>query len=456
MFGHYADRFDPASKAGVDTIPRKGHRARSPGGGTVQAPYAHQEAPPSADALNAGLAKLGIRVSPRQVEKLRKMGGDEVLQSLVRIGGDARGAAKAPDSRLSVSSPSSSPKPKPPAPAASRYLDEALGHHNHKAAHTDRKNKDSVPKLLSLSGAESKRQVLPGDSADDKDRVVTGLQSDRHRLYRQQVLAQNKVRKNILERLKGAGTNARSVFKKLAAKSGKPGEISLRSQDFRRGLQHLTGVQVSQSDLKELMRHVDPDGRGEVTEGSISRALNDVGTIPTVTRGKQAKKQQMYERQHEHRREAGYAVSNTDRKWQALRDAVSTIDNRITTRYGSDPGRLRRMFRAFQSNGDGTISVSKLRAGLSRVGVKKDEFAALMEGLVDVQKTVHAPVGKEDVYFSDLVQVFTHSHAAPEDTPFTSLAAAPSSVHGRTLPALARGLLGWDGLRNLPRAPASL
>ena len=61
-----------------------------------------------------------------------------------------------------------------------------------------------------------------------------------------------------------------------------------------------------------------------------------------------------------------------------------------------------------ERNGDGTISKKNLRKGMSRlgIGITDAQFGELMNGVQEAQESAGAPVGGDDIYFSDLIHVF--------------------------------------------------
>jgi hypothetical protein len=145
-------------------------------------------APPTKSDLQKGLSALGLNVSTEQLDKLRQMGGTEVLKSIVTLGGDSAAPATAPPS--------------------SRAPPRATNH----TGQTDKRNRESVDGLLQAPLAESKRVVSSGDDRRDTDRVVTGLQSDRHRHFQHRQMGRKKTELHALRSLKAAGPDPATVF----------------------------------------------------------------------------------------------------------------------------------------------------------------------------------------------------------------------------------------------------
>ena len=407
------DRFNKGSHVhvGVNKLSHKGRHARHGGA----SPFHIDSGPstPSKADLQKGLSELGIHISPQQLDKLRSMGGADVLKSIVTIGGnDGSGEQK----QRTVSQPTSSSSK---APAAAG-----------RSAQMEHKSSESVNGLLCMpdANAESRRFVASGDDTNDQDRVVTGLQSDRHRHYEKREMGRKKTERNALKRLKACGADSIAVFQLMSG--GDKGGITngneiITKEELRRGLTQIAGVQLSSSDLNSLVKTLDP-----MNEGKIGISLNQfsqaMSTVPVDIRPKTSRAA----RQH-HIDTINLTNKKTldpmQQKIQHRQNTMANIDSKLSKRFGTDPNRLRRLYIALDRNGDGTISTISLKNGLKQLGmgVSDSEFNELLSTVRDVQKnaaSVPTSMGdggdgenggddenggeSNDIYFSDLVHAF--------------------------------------------------
>jgi Ca2+-binding EF-hand superfamily protein len=393
------DRFDPVGQKHVDRLPHKGRNSRRHG----SAPFATETGPatPSKADLQRGLSELGIKISPQQLDKLRSMGGAEVLKSIVTLGSGKDGAP-------------------PPAPS-SRASQSATAPTRTQTGQTAHKNQSSVTGLLRMPVAEANRIVSSGDDIRDRDRVVTGLQSDRHRHFEHRQMGRKKTELHALRSLKACGPDPATVYKKLLQKNENGSKDILSKDGLRRGLTELAGVQLSPADLDAVVHKLDPKMSGK--EGITLRQFSQILTkLPDNHRAKTSRQ----ERQHHidtinltNRR----AVDPVQVEVNSRAAVLAGIDAKLSKRFGTEPDRLRRLYMAMERNGDGTISASNLQNGMNRLGmsVSKDEFKTLMVTVQNVQRSVNAPPSGDDIYFSDLVHAFEREISPMDSQDFASL-----------------------------------
>ena len=432
------NRFNPNAKR-IDKLPRKGGRGSARRSGPA-APYAQDAAPPSKESLAKGLESLGIAVSPAQVAKLRSLGGADVLNTIVKLGGGggAEGGGEV-----------NGGEERGPAGGAA----SVAAHDSLPTRQTNRKNKDSVHNILKAPKSESQRQVASGDDARDTDRVVTGLQSDRHRHHQARTMARKKVEIRALESLKACGADARAVFRKLQRRNGVgSGSGEVTPAALRQGLQELAGVQLSRADLNAVVQRITTSGGngstahgGGITLGMLSRALASVpqGIHPkTRTEARQAHIDRINLTNKK-------TLDPTATTLQERRATVAAIDAKVSKRFGTEPDRLRRFYMSLRRNGDGTISKRNLRAGMADLGMSMSdrEFNTLMDSVQAVQQSANVVGTGDDVYFSDLVHVFERE-PSQQDPPANSIDMRhiAGSVGN---PPPATGVL-YDGATGLP------
>jgi Ca2+-binding EF-hand superfamily protein len=335
------DRFSDHLKQ-VDRQPRKGRSKlnRNFGGG---APF-YQDTPSKAD-LQRGLSELGFKMSPQQFEKLRNMHGAEVLKSIVTIG---RRSGDGPTSASDNSSSSSR--------NGGQKVKVELNH----TGQTDKRNRESVDALLQMPAPEAKRIVASGDYSEDTDRVVTGLESDRHRHFEYKELGRKKAELHALQCLKACGPDPATVFKKIQKHNTSGGgggggggdtktNDALSKKEIRQGLAELAGVQLSSADLDSVIRKFDPKtgGKDGITLRQFSQVLSKIPNVHKAKTGRQA-------RQHH------IDVINLTNKKSldpnklaaaVNQRAIASIDSKVSKRFGTEPERLRRLFKAMESNG---------------------------------------------------------------------------------------------------------
>ena len=386
---------------GIDRQTSKGRYPK-----TTRAPY-HQDAGPTKSDLQKGLSALGLNVSTEQLDKLRQMGGTEVLKSIVTLGGDSAAPATAPPSSRA-----------PPT--------------NH-TGQTDKRNRESVDGLLQAPLAESKRVVSSGDDRRDTDRVVTGLQSDRHRHFQHRQMGRKKTELHALRSLKAAGPDPATVFKKMQRmqqQQSSRGDSKQQNNDvlskatLRRGLNELAGVQLSSADLDAVVRKLDPhhNGKEGVTLRQFSQILSKIPEAHKPKTARQARQHHIDAINLTNTRltEEQRATSHTQR-------AIASIDAKVSKRFGTEPDRMRRMYMAMESNGDGTISTVNFQKGLKQLGmgITTSEFQALVHQVRNVQSSVNAPSSGDDIYFSDIVHAFEHEVDLNQPTNDMSLNFSP-------------------------------
>ena len=395
----------------VDRLTHKGREHQSQQSGS--APYyqdSTQTTPSKAD-LQRGLSELGIKISPQQLDKLRSMGGSEVLKSIVTLGGSSNTTTAASDTRGGGGGGGGGQK---------QHQHSKPTNHT---GQTDHKNSESVHGLLRMPDQEAKRIVASGDDRRDTDRVVTGLQSDRHRHYERQQMGRKKTELHALRSLKACGPDPASVFKKLLRRDArgtgtttsngasvgdsKQSEV-LSKHALRKGLNELAGVQLSPADLDAVVRKLDPQGSGHngITLRQFSQILSK---IPDNHKPKTSRQ----ERQH-HKDLVNLTNTRSTDPTQVSKGktarAIAAIDAKVSKRFGTEPDRLRRLYMAMDSNGDGTISTTSLQKGLAQLGmgVSQNEFSELIHTVRAIQSNVNAPSSGDDIYFSDLVHAFEH------------------------------------------------
>jgi Ca2+-binding EF-hand superfamily protein len=358
-------------------------------------PFARQEGPdpgPSRKDIRKGLASLGIKLGNDQVEKLMSMGGANVLQSIVKTGGQKRAAS----SSLAAAPPSA------PQAAAAPHI---------ATPHNGKKNLESVSQLLAMPGPESRRQTASGDDARDTDRVVTGLQSDRHRHFQAKEMGRKKVQIRALESLKACGADAVAVFRKIQKNAGSSTAAeTITPEALKQGLKELAGVQLSDTDVEAVVTKINggggvsAGGGGHISLSSFADALSSVRTGLLPKSSRDARKERFDRINLTNKKSADPAAAAL----QHRKNIVTEIDAKLSKRFGTEPDRLRRLYMSLERNGDGTVSKANLRKGMAHLGmgITDAQFGELMKGVEEAQTSVNAAVGGDDVYFSDLIHVF--------------------------------------------------
>ena len=311
-----SDRFDPTGYKHVDRLAHKGRSKQRQN----NIPYATETKTPSKQDLYRGLSELGIKISPQQLEKLRSMGGSEVLKSIVTLG--------------TTTNSSTAP---PAAPSTSGTYNQPPKHSL--TGQTYRKNSTSVDGLLRMPDAEANRSLASGDDQKDQDRVVTGLQSDKHRHFEHRQIGRKKTEIRALQTLKACGPDPATIYKKLLTNNKKNSSNKgiLSKEALRQGMTEIAGIQLSPADYESVVKKLDPQMKGK--EGITLRQFSQIlSKIPSEHRAKTTRQA----RQH-HIDTINLtnkkAVDPVQVEISGRAAVISGIDQKLSKRFGTEPNR---------------------------------------------------------------------------------------------------------------------